>query len=253
VLCLWVRPFARRWFNAMAWLLGLGVLFFAQSKTSWVAFLLCVAVMLTVRHGGNLWRRMGDPREGAFGIVFCLGLMAVVSALLAAFLLGAVQSQATAFLDTPEGAQLMTLTGRDQIWAIAWEEWRANQLFGYGPTLFDGDFRLSVGIPNATSAHNQFLDTLARSGSIGAGALVLYAMVLLVLSVRYAKATGGLSLALFLVLALRSISEVPLLLLGYGTEFFTHLLLLITLAAAASARTVVEVTPARPAKYGVAS
>ena len=64
------------------------------------------------------------------------------------------------------------------------------------------------------------MDTLARSGSVGAAALVLYAAVLLVLSVRYARATGGFSLALFLALALRSISEVPLLLFGYGTELF---------------------------------
>jgi O-antigen ligase len=88
-------------------------------------------------------------------------------------------------------------------------------------------------MPNATHAHNQFMDTLSRSGAVGAAALVLYALVLLVLSVRYARASGGLSLALFVALALRSISEVPLLLFGYGPELTTHVLLLMTLAAAA--------------------
>ena len=57
--------------------------------------------------------------------------------------------------------------------------------------------------------------------------------VLLVLSIRYARASGGLSLALFVALALRAISEVPLLLFGYGPELTTHVLLLMTLAAAA--------------------
>jgi hypothetical protein len=85
---------------------------------------------------------------------------------------------------------------------------------------------------------------------VGATALVLYGIVLLVLSVAYAKRTGGFSLALFIALALRSVSEVPLLLFGYGTELFTHMLLLITLASAASETIAVKVTAAKPAGRG---
>jgi hypothetical protein len=71
-----------------------------------------------------------------------------------------------------------------------------------------------------------------------------------VLSLRYAKRTGGLSLALFIALALRSISEVPLTLFGYGTEFFAHMLLLVTLSAGASMR--VHATQPQPRHvYGV--
>jgi O-antigen ligase len=101
-------------------------------------------------------------------------------------------------------------------------------------------------MPHATSAHNQFMDTLARSGTVGAVGLSIYACVLLAMSVRYARATGGLSLALFLALALLSVSEVPLMLFTYGTESFTHLLLVITLASAAGARTPVAQGRARP-------
>jgi O-antigen ligase len=139
----------------------------------------------------------------------------------------------SSFFDSAQGAQLASMTGRDQIWAIAYDEWQRNPLFGYGPTLWDASFRDSIGMPNATHAHNQFMDTLSRSGTVGAAALVLYALVLLFLSIRYARASGGLSLALFVALALRSISEVPLLLFGYGPELTTHILLLMTLAAAA--------------------
>jgi hypothetical protein len=74
--------------------------------------------------------------------------------------------------------------------------------------------------------------------------------VLLVLSVRYARRTGGFSLALFIALALRSVSEVPLLLFGYGTELFTHLLLLITLASAASETLEVRASAPEPARRG---
>jgi hypothetical protein len=168
-------------------------------------------------------------------------------------LFGDVGEQADEFLNSAAGAQLMTLTGRDRIWAVAIEEWQSNPLFGYGPEIWGRQFRASIGMPNATNAHNQFMDTLARSGTVGAVALVLYAGVLLVMSVRHAKATRGFSLALFLAIALRSISEVPLLLLGYGTELFSHLLLIVTLASAAGARA--RVVPAGRTRsfYGVAS
>ena len=220
LLCLWCRPFANRWLNRTAWLLGLGVLFIAQSKTSWVAFLLCAISMLAVRNGPSAWRRLGDPSEGSFGVAACLSAIALALVLLRALLLADVGSAVAGFFETAQGARLVSMTGRDQIWAIALDEWRANPLFGYGPGLWDDAYRQSISMPNATNAHNQFMDTLARSGIVGAIGLVLYALTLLVFSVRYARSTQGLSLALFVTLALLSISEVPLIMLGYGTEIF---------------------------------
>ena len=252
LLLLGARPFQRKWLNGMAWVLGLGVLFFAQSKTAWIAFMLCSITMFVVRSGPQVWRRLGDPREGSFGIVLCLGVMAVVAALFGVLLLGDVGGQVTSFLDTSQGAQLVSMTGRDQIWAIAIEEWQAHKVFGYGPGLWDDDFRLSIGLPNATSAHNQFMDTIARAGTVGAIALVIYALVLTVLSFKYARRTGGLSVALYIALALRCVSEVPLLLFGYGTELFVHLLLVVVLSAAASVRVPVTQARRRPV-YGMAT
>jgi O-antigen ligase len=167
--------------------------------------------------------------------------------LLGVVLFADLGAQLTDFCQSAEGAELISMTGRDQIWTIALEEWHANPLFGYGPDLWDDAFRASINMPNATNAHNQFMDTLARSGTVGAVGLVIYACVLLVMSVRYARATGGMSLALFLSLAVVSISEVPLILFGYGTDLFAHLLLVITLASAAGARVPVTHVQARPA------
>ena len=246
LLCLWTKPFSRRWVSRMAWLLGLSVLFIAQSKTAWIAFLLCSISMLAVRKGPTAWRRLGDPGDSAFGVVACLSAIAIAFGLILALVFFDVGSDVASFFDTAQGAQLASMTGRDQIWAIALDEWRANPLFGYGPLLWSEEFRASINMPNATSAHNQFMDTLARSGSVGAAGLVLYALTLLVLSVRYAGSTQGLSLALFLALALLSVSEVPLILFGYGTELFAHLLLIIVLASAASERSPVTEARARP-------
>jgi len=252
LLLLWVRPFKSAWLTVVCWILGLAVLFIAQSKTAWIAFLLCCIVMLAVRHGANIWRRAGDPRQGAFGVLVCLVVIALVASRATLLLVGDIDARTDSFLDSAQGAQLMTMTGRDRIWEVALDEWHNSPLFGYGPSLWDEAFRASINLPNATNAHNQFMDTLARSGAIGATALVIYAVVLLVLAVRYAKDTGGLSLALFVALALRSITEVPLLLQGYGYELFSHLLLLVTIAGAAAAREPRSTRQARTI-YGVAT
>ncbi len=249
-LLLWACPYTRRWMNRAAWVLALGVLLIAQSKAAWIACVVCLGAMAAVRHGGGFWRRMGDPRHGAFGLL-ALGTLALsVLALAAALVMGDAGGRIADFLESPQGARLATMTGRDRIWAIAEEEWQAHPAFGYGLPLWDAWYRAQINMPNATHAHNQFMDNAARAGSVGAAALVLYVGVLLAMSLRHARATAGLSLGLFLSLALRAISEVPLSLQGYGTELFIHLLLLVTLAAAAASQPV-RARPAGALRHGV--
>ncbi|CAN5404030.1 hypothetical protein BH10PSE16_BH10PSE16_20050 [soil metagenome] len=233
LLCLIAFPFQRRWLNVLAWSIGLAVLFLAQSKTSWISFILCLITIMTVRHAPGFWRRAGDPVRPELGIVSILVFMLVVLGTALIVMFGDLDAKLSGFFSSSEGAQLVSLTGRDKIWAIAYEEWLRNPVFGYGPTIWDEVFRKAIGMPNASHAHNQFMDTLSRSGSVGAVSLVIYALVLLVFSVRYARASKGLTLALFLALAIRSISEVPLSLFGYGEELLTHLLLLMALGASA--------------------
>lgn len=234
LICLMASPYRKIWLNRLAWAVGMTVLFLAQSKTAWLSFVLCWICFLVVRQGGGFWRRAGDPVHPEVGIVSILGLMLVVLAVGMLLIFGDLGSRLDVFLNSSEGAQLASFTGRDKIWAIAYDEWLRNPVFGYGPLIWETEFRISIGMPNATHAHNQFMDTLSRSGTVGAVALVIYGLVLMGLSVRYAKESKGLTLALFILLAMRSISEVPLSLFGYGPEFITHLLLLIALAAVAN-------------------
>lgn len=252
-MLLWAMPYRHPWVHRAAWALTLGVLFLAQSKAAWIAFVACAGAMAAVRHGGRLWRGLGNPRAGGWGVAVWSLAAVAVAASAGAMILGDAFGQLVDFLQSPQGARLASLTGRDRIWVIAAQEWESHPVFGYGLTLWDSMYRARINLPNATHAHNQFMDDAARAGTMGALALVAYAATLATLSVRHARATTGLSVALFLSLALRAVSEVPLALLGYGTELFAHLVLLVTLAAAAATRTSRQATSPSALRYGVAS
>lgn len=234
LICLLTLPFERKWLNRLAWIIGLTVLFLAQSKTTWIAFFLCWLCFVSIQQGPTFFRRLVDPVRPEFGVTSILILMLIVLVIGLVLMFGDIGTRVTIFFNSAEGAQLASLTGRDKIWAIAYDEWQRNPLFGYGPLIWETDFRISIGMPNATHAHNQFMDTLSRSGIIGVVALLIYTLVLTVMSIRYARESKGLTLALFILLMMRSVSEVPLSLFGYGPEFIAHLLLLMALAASAS-------------------
>ena len=236
LVILWVRPFKRGWLNFAAWILGLAVLFVAQSKTAWLCFLISACCLMVVRRGSDAVHKAGDPRASSFGVGLLLMAITAVLGVLVAVLVFDLPTMISDFFNTSAGAQLASLTGRDRIWVVALEEWGHNPILGYGLTIWDADYRQAIGMPQATHAHNQFLDTLSRSGLVGAFGLVIYAVVLTVMAFRYARATGGLSLALWFSTALPAVSEVPLLLADYGSHVMTHFLLIIAVASGAAAR-----------------
>jgi O-antigen ligase len=236
LIILWVQPFGRRWLNLAAWVLGLAVLVMAQSKTAWLCFLIGAFCLVLVRRGGDAMERIGDPRRNSFGVGLMLAVIAAVVGVLLAVLVADLPTMIADFFDTSAGAQLASLTGRDRIWVVAWDEWSHNPVFGFGLTIWDADYRQAIAMPHATHAHNQFLDTLSRSGAVGVAGLAVYALTLTVMAFRYARATQGLSVALFITVALLCISEVPLLLIDYGSHLMVHFLLIVAVASGAAAR-----------------
>lgn len=233
LLLLWQHPYRLVWLNRLGWLVCLSALFLAQSKTAWVSFVLSACIMLVYKHGSTTRRRLLDVTKPSL-VIALIALMLMVTMLLAGVvMMGSIGQKVMSFLESSEGNQLMTLTGRDQIWAIALSEFQANPIFGYGAPLFSYDYRLSIGMLNATHGHNQLMDTLGRSGLIGTIPLLIYFLLLATLSFKYAKATGGLSLAIFTVLAFRCVSEVPLAITTNTHEFAAQLTLLIVLVGAA--------------------
>lgn len=237
LLCVYAEPLPRRWLNHLCWALGLLTLFLAQSKTSWLSFPVCMAAMLWVRDAPAP-REPGNARQKRFSRYIPLALLVVAVGIGVAFIFGNLSSGLASFLATNRGAEVASLSGRDQIWNVALEEWARHPVFGYGSSLFDEVYRTGIGMPFAVNGHDQFIDTLARSGLVGVAGLLFYASVLLVFSVRCARGTNGLSIAIFLAILFQSVSEVPLAVFQYGTDVMQQLLLLAILAGYARARSV---------------
>lgn len=232
LLCLRAVPFQSRALQRSAVFLALLSLVLTQSKSSWLAGLACWVAMAAVSESGRLADWLKDARKRPW-VQLALSLTIIGLALLLLAVGGGLgQGKIERFLATRAGSDLMTLTGRNEIWAIALETFRANPWFGYGPTIWDPLFRMQIGVPAAFHAHNQFINVLAASGVVGALGFLAYLLVLLRRLWPRRGAYQGFVIGLLVLLLMRSISEVPFNLFGFGSESLAQMLLLMVLAGA---------------------
>ncbi len=230
LLLLWKHPFSNRYLSALFWITGSISLLLSQSKTSWIALILCAASSYYFTYGYRIKEHFLNYKNPHFSGIL-LG-----STLLICFMFGVI----TMFTDLPDtlsgffnsqtGSTLTSFSGRDIIWDIALEEWHKNPIFGYGVTIWDQAFRTSIQLDNATSAHNQFYQSLSSAGLIGVAGLVIYGLILFYFSLLTAKKSAGLSLALFLLIITGCFSESSLTMDALGRESLPHVLLLMILA-----------------------
>ena len=163
LLCLWSRPYSARWVNLLGWAIGCASLVLAQSKTNWIAFVFCAVCLAYFRSGDFGRQRWSDFRRPLLPTAFVSLAIVMTFALGVALMFFDTGERMTAFLETPEGTQLLTLSGRERIWEVAVEEWHNNPLFGYGLTIWNPAYRAEVGLHAAFNAHNQFYQSLASA------------------------------------------------------------------------------------------
>lgn len=181
--------------------LGLAVLVLAQSKTVWAAGVLVLPLLA--------WTRFGKAPSGGMRIGFALCLISVLVAVTLLVMFGNLDKLWLKLAGGQVGSDVSSLTGRVQIWSAAIDAWRDNPLFGYGPTAWGPLHRLSIGLPFAFSAHNQFLQSLSGAGILGLLSIVAYLGLLAICSWRASAATRGVSLALFVIVLMRCMTEAP--------------------------------------------
>ncbi len=213
------NPFRQVGLSVLALVVGAAVVLLAQSQTVWGAAALVLPPYVMYRLRNRRGNRRRSAREAAtlgagrwmFGIV--LAALAVLAFAVLAARFGTGQGVLADIGNTVQasrrGQEISTLTGRVQIWVIALEMFRANPLFGYGPTLWDQAFRATWRVPEAVHAHNQWMQSLGVGGALGLLGLLAYQALLVTYAWIARRASRGLSLALVAVILIRSITEVP--------------------------------------------
>lgn len=230
LLCLWYLPYRRPIVTRAAWLIGLISLFLAESKTTILAFALIACLTWWIRSGADLTTRLRRQRSPFLLAAVIAVILGGITVLVSIGIFSDVGDRIATWMRSGDAVATVTLTGRDQIWIAAIEEWRRHPVFGYGLSMWDAAYRANVS-EFAYHAHNQFFQVLGVAGITGVIGLVTYFLALGAAAFKTAHASKGLTLGLFILLFIRSITEVPLSLQGYGIELLMHLLLLVSIAS----------------------
>jgi len=226
MLMLWLSPSPKRWFNAASWTLALLSLILTQSKTNWLASL--------VAFGAIIIYRRGRDSQGRVRIGVWISLLLGTALLATGVMFIDVGTVLTRFLDSDAGTGLTTFTGRTKVWEVAVNMWFDSPWFGYGPNAWSPLHRMQLGAPFATQAHKQLLQALSEGGLAYAVPMLIYFVLLGRAALRSAEWTGGVSVAFFLVIAIRCVSEAPF---GIGNmtsgDTVLHMLLFMTVVSEA--------------------
>lgn len=219
ILAYWVRGKSPWHFMGVA--TASLVLVLTQSKTVWAAGLLMLLVVVVVRLSQQFNEEMRVARMGPatltiMGVFF--GVVLIVPVLFTDAASGVFQAMMA-------DSEVSTLTGRTDIWQATIDAWRSNPWFGYGPKLWDLEFRITHGaVLAAWHAHNQYLQALGEAGIVGLVAMSIYTFALIYYAFKFSKRTRGTSLAMLVLLLVRTITEIPLrFTLLLDTTFFVHL------------------------------
>lgn len=124
-------------------------------------------------------------RKSPYGVHFLLGAMVIGTLFLGALAIGGMPELVDVlkyFSRTGSNTELLTLTGRTELWSIALEKIAAKPLFGWGFNGTEAMMAESVGrsfYGSAVNAHNMYLQIIMSLGLVGA-APILIALGLLV-------------------------------------------------------------------------
>lgn len=221
LLAYWVP--GKKVFHAFGVLSALLVLVFTQSKTVWGAGALILVVVALVRLHQQFNQELRHARIG-IATVFTLGVF-FCGVLLLPLLFTDSASEFASALTAERGVS--TLTGRTEIWQITIDTWKSNPWFGYGPDLWDLQFRFEHGAALAAwHAHNQYIQALGEAGLLGLLANIVYTLAYIYYAFKFAGRTGGISLALLLLILVRTVTEIPLRFnVLLDTTFFVHVVI----------------------------
>lgn len=225
----YLQPYRMRLFRVAAIAAAVAVFALAQSKTTWGAALFVTGILA--------WYRREGVRERAIGLPFGFAIAMTLSAILLILLVLDVGYLWDRLMASRVGTDVLSLSGRSELWQVAIGEWTRNPLFGYGSTMWDAEYRQRIGLSFAFSAHNQFLQSLGGAGLFGLLGVFAYLWVLGNYALRAADATKGATAAILALILLRCITEAPVTTnTVLNGDFLVHLLLFQLVLALGSRR-----------------
>lgn len=205
-----LAPWRSNSLRRISWLMVFITLLLTQSKTNWLIGI----ALLGFWFGFQVLRALNsgttNPRRKEFVALAMGALLFVTAAGFMALIVVGPEILFAKIFSTLESAGATTLTGRVVLWQLALNEWWENPLFGYGPTLWDEDYRLAVGLSFAHHAHNQYINTLGSAGLFGIAGLAIILFAYLYYALRFFGATSGVLLAVLAVIAVRGLTETPM-------------------------------------------
>lgn len=221
ILAYWVRGKNPWHFLGVA--SALLVLLLTQSKTIWGAGMLTLVVVTLVRLKQQFKQEISSGRIG-WSTLLTAGLV-LGGALLLPLLF--TEKAGGLFYSLTADRGISTLTGRTDIWRVTINTWLNSPWFGYGPSLWDIEFRLAHGAALAAwHAHNQYIQALGEAGIVGLAAMLVYTAALIHYGFKFAVKTRGVSLALLLLLLVRTVTEIPLrMAVLLDTTYFVHVVI----------------------------
>lgn len=207
----------------------LAALVLAQSKTAWIAALICILFVRWSWIKSRIFE--GDGWRAAVGIGIALSFLLAIGIMVIGF--GISFDKLTQSLSD---SGVYTFTGRTEIWRVTLEEFFKSPVYGYGPSLWDMQFRIERGMLGAGQAHNQFIQTLGQSGGLGALSMLIYIAVLMYVVFKAWEASQGLAFVLLVLILVRCFSESPLRMASImGWDNWLHYTLFVAAAASAAA------------------
>lgn len=192
------RPFKIRALTILSYVSGGLVVLLAQSQTTWMISLVIIPALFFYQRSSARLRSQQQLAPWLIG---------ACAAALALMLFAPVLITEGVALGVLQGT---VLTGRPEVWNPAIETFQAHPIFGYGLLAWEKDFRQNIDVLWAVHAHSQLLQSLSVAGLVGATGLVAYISSLFYGCVKETAATRGLAPALFMIIMIRAMTEVPL-------------------------------------------
>ena len=229
--------------HAIAAMAAIVVLVWSQSQTAWAAAALVLPfIAIRSRLAPRASATSIQPQHVVFGLVIVVFAVAFLGSELIRTdawdaLMDKLPGQRSEIWKsdsiqtaTAIGDQMMT--GRGRIWAVAVDAWRESPWLGFGGDAWQSDFRHYYGVHHGVHAHNQFLQAMSVSGLLGLTVLLCYLTAMAWFAWKTSAASRGLTLALFMLILVRMVTEVPLdSVVLTSADTATHLLLLYLLFA----------------------